>query len=171
MFSKNEKITSILKSQFEANLTYFNGLASQYILAVDRLSELNITALKSQVSSIEKSSINFLAPFNPSEIMENANAKLKQQVDSLSTYNQHLQDITESLKKGVADTAEAHTQKFGASIKGMSEHVAILVPATPESSIAFVKAAIEKASSDFVKSGNEIRSAVEKMTASGKKVK
>lgn len=148
MSSVAEQFASVTKTHFEAQLSMMTALTNKAIEAVEKVAELNMTAVK---TSLEESTVavkQILSAKDPQEFFS-LSAAQKPNAEKALDYSRQLTSIATSELAEFAKVADAQMADTSKEVMELVEEVRKNAPAGTENAVEMIKAAIGNANAGY----------------------
>ncbi|GAA4020703.1 phasin family protein [Actimicrobium antarcticum] len=165
MFSFQDQFSAATKANFEAQLALITTLTSKAFEGVEKLVELNLTAVK---SSLEESTVNakqLMAAKDPQEFLALSTSQAKPSAEKALAYSRHVASIATSAQAEFTRAAEAQIAETSRKVSALVDDVSKNAPAGSENVIAMMKSVISNANAGYEQLTKSTKQAVQTMEA------
>ena len=165
MFSLQDQFSAATKANFESQLALITLLTGKAFESVEKLVELNLTAVK---SSMEESTTNaklLLSAKDPQEFVTLSAAQAKPSAEKAMAYGRHVAGIASTAQAEFTRAAEAQIAETTRKVNALVEDVSKNAPAGSENVVAMMKSAISNANAGFEQLSKTTKQAVQTMEA------
>ncbi|MDP9109538.1 MAG: phasin family protein [Pseudomonadota bacterium] len=165
MFTFQDQFSSATKANFEAQLALIASLTGKAFESVEKLVELNLTAVK---SSLEESAVNarqLLSAKDPQEFIALTSAQAKPNAEKVLAYGRHVAGIAQGAQAEFTRAAEAQIAETGRKVTALVDDVSKNAPAGTENVISMMKSAISNANAGYEQLSKTSKQAMQTMEA------
>ena len=164
MSTPAEQFSSAAKANFEANLALFTDFTAKAFSGVEKLVELNVTAVKASFEDSNATTKKLFSAKDPQEFLSLSLAQTQPNTEKAIAYSRHLANIASSTKAEFTKTADAQVAETKRKVMELFDQVSKSAPAGSESAMAFVTTAIGNATAgyeQFTKSAKQAMDTIE----------
>ncbi|MEC5215203.1 phasin family protein [Actimicrobium sp. GrIS 1.19] len=165
MFSFQDQFSAATKANFEAQLALITSLTSKAFESVEKLVELNLTAVKSSLEESTSNAKQLLTVKDPQEFMALSAAQAKPNAEKALAYGRHVADIASSAQAEFTRAAEAQIAETSRKVSTLVDDVTKNAPAGSENVIAMMKSVISNANAGYEQLTKTTKQAVQTMEA------
>lgn len=165
MFPIQDQISVATKSNFEANLALYTSLTNKALESVEKLINLNITAVRASMEESSATTRQILAAKDPQEVISLLTAQTKPNYEKAIAYGSHLANIASSTQAEFTKAAETQIAQVSRKVTELIEEAARNAPAGSEGMVAVVKTAMGNASNGYEQFTKTAKQAVEALEA------
>jgi phasin family protein len=145
----------------KANLETLFGLTGKAFEGVEKLVELNLQAVRSNISEGQEHAQRLLSAKDAQELLA-LNANFAQPAaEKLLSYGRHVYEIAAATQAEFARVAEAHLEDQNSKVQALVDNVAKNAPAGSETAVAVIKSAINAANTTYETVHKATKQAVE----------
>jgi len=161
MFTIPEQFSAATKANFDAQLAILNTFTSKALESVEKMVELNLTAVKSTWEESSVAAKQLLAAKDPQEFFSLTTAHAQPNAEKALAYGRHLASIASSAQAEFAKSTEAHVADTNRKVLAFVEEVSKNAPAGSENAVALLKSAIGNANASYDQFNKTTKQAVE----------
>lgn len=165
MFPIQDQMSVATKSSLEANLALYTSLTNKTLESVEKLINLNMTAVRASMEESTAAAKQMLAVKDPQEFMSLVTAQSKPNLEKALSYGSHLASIASSAQAEFTKAAEAQIAAVTSKVNELVEEVARKAPAGSESLIAIMKSTLGNASNGYEQLTRTTKQAAEALEA------
>lgn len=165
MFPIQDQISVATKSNLEANLALYTSLTNKALESVEKLINLNITAVRASMEESSATTRQILAAKDPQEVISLLTAQTKPNYEKAIAYGSHLANIASSTQAEFTKAAETQIAQVSRKVTELIEEAARNAPAGSEGVVAVVKTAMGNASNGYEQFTKTAKQAVEALEA------
>ena len=165
MFSLQDQLSAATKANFEAQLALITSLTGKAFESVEKLVELNLTAVK---SSMEESTVNakqLLSAKDAQEFLALSASQAKPNAEKALAYGRHVAGIASSAQAEFTRAAEEQIAETSRKVTALVDDVSKNAPAGSENVISMMKSVISNANAGFDQLNKSTKQAVQTMEA------
>jgi phasin family protein len=145
----------------KANLETLFGLTGKAFEGVEKLVELNLQAVRSNIAEGQEHAQRLLSAKDAQELLA-LNANFAQPAaEKLLSYGRHVYEIAAATQAEFARVAEAHLEDQNSKVQALVDNVAKNAPAGSETAVAVIKSAINAANTTYETVHKATKQAVE----------
>jgi phasin family protein len=163
MLSYQEQMSNATRSQIEATMELFAGLASTTFEGVEKVVDLNMTALRTSLEDSSAAVQQLLGATDPQSFFAAGAAQAQPGAEKALSYVRGLAAISSGLSTEFARAAEARITDNQRQLISLFEQVSKNAPAGSENVMAFMKNAMGNASAGYEQFSRNAKQAVEAM--------
>ncbi|PLZ02773.1 Phasin (PHA-granule associated protein) [Burkholderia sp. WAC0059] len=145
----------------KANLETLFGLTGKAFEGVEKLVELNLQAVRSNIAETQEHAQRALSVKDVQELLALQASYTQPLAEKLLSYGRHLYEITATTQAEFARVAEAHYEDQNRKVQSLVDNVAKNAPAGSETAVAVIKSAINAANTTYETVHKAARQAVE----------
>ncbi len=161
MFSIQEQFSTATKTHFEAQLALMTALTNKAFESVEKIVELNMSAVKASLEESTAAAQQILAAKDPQEFLSLTTAQSQPNTEKAIAYGRHLASIASSTQAEFTKAAEAQFADTNRKVMALVEEVSKNAPAGSENAIAMFKSAIGNANAGYEQLTKTTKQAVE----------
>ncbi len=165
MFPIQDQISVTTKANLEANFALYTSLTNKTLESVEKLFNLNLSAVKTSMEETSAATRQILAAKDPQEILSLISAQTKPTFDKAIAYGGHLASIASSTQAEFSKAAETQLAQVTRKVSELIEEVSRNAPAGTEGVVTVVKTALGNASNGYEQFTKTARQAVEALEA------
>lgn len=165
MFSLQDQFSAATKANFEAQLALITALTGKAFESVEKIVELNLTAVK---SSMEESTVNakqLLSAKDPQEFLSLTASQAKPSAEKALAYSRHVAGIASNAQAEFTRAAEEQIAETSRKVAALVDDVSKNAPAGSENVITMMKSVISNANAGFEQLSKSTKQAVQTMEA------
>lgn len=165
MFSLQDQFSAATKANFESQLALITMLTGKAFESVEKLVELNLTAVK---SSMEESTINakqLLSAKDAQEFLTLSASQAKPSAEKALAYSRHIAGIASTAQAEFTRAAEAQIAETSRKVAALVDDVSKNAPAGSENVVSMMKSVISNANAGFDQLSKTTKQAVQTMEA------
>lgn len=133
----------------KANLETLFGLTSKAFEGVEKLAELNLQALRSNLAESQAFAQRALSAKDAQELLALQASYAQPMAEKLLSYGRHVYEITAGAQAEFARVAETHYDDQNRKMQSLVDNVAKNAPAGSETAVAVMKSAINAANTTY----------------------
>jgi len=145
----------------KANLETLFGLTGKAFEGVEKLVELNLQALRSNIAEGQEHAQRVLSAKDPQELLALNAGYAQPAAEKLLSYGRHVYEIAAATQAEFARVAEAHLEDQNRKVQALVDNVAQNAPAGSETAVAVIKSAINAANTTYETVHKATKQAVE----------
>jgi len=145
----------------KANLETLFGLTGKAFEGVEKLVELNLQAVRSNISEGQEQAQRLLSAKDPQELLALQASYAQPVAEKLLSYGRHVYEIAAATQAEFARVAEAHYEDQNRKVQSLVDNVAQNAPAGSETAVAVIKSAINAANTTYETVHKATKQAVE----------
>jgi phasin family protein len=164
MFNAPEQFSNATKASLESQLAMFTALTGKAIESVEKVIELNLTAVKASMEDTSITAKQLLAAKDPQEFFSLTAAQAQPNAAKAIAYARHLGGITTGFQAELTRAGEEHIAETSRKVSALFDDVSKNAPAGSENVIALFKTALGNANAgyeQFTKSTKQAAEVVE----------
>jgi phasin family protein len=165
MFSFQDQFSAATKANFEAQVALMTTLTSKAFEGVEKLVELNLTAVKSTLEESTNNAKQLMAAKDPQEFMTLATSQAKPTAEKAQAYSRHVASIASEAQAELTRAAEAQIAETSRKVSALVDDVSKNAPAGSENLVAMVKSVISNANAGYEQLTKTTKQAVQTMEA------
>lgn len=166
MFTTPEQFSSTTKALFGSQLSSFNALTSKTIEVMEKLTVLNLSAVKASAEDVSGTTKQLLSVKDPQEFVALVTAQPA--VENATLYQRHLTEILSGIQNEFAQVAESQIAETQSKVAALIEDVSKNAPAGSENAVSLLKSAIQNANASYeqvTKAGKQLVETLEKQVS------
>lgn len=145
----------------KANLETLFGLTGKAFEGVEKLVELNLQAVRSNISEGQEHAQRLLSAKDAQELLALNASYAQPAAEKLLSYGRHVYEIAAATQAEFARVAEAHLEDQNRKVQSLVDNVAKNAPAGSETAVAVIKSAINAANTTYETVHKATKQAVE----------
>jgi phasin family protein len=145
----------------KANLETFFGLTGKAFEGVEKLVELNLQAVRSNITEGQEQAQRALSAKDAQELLALNASYAQPAAEKLLSYGRHVYEIASATQAEFARVAEAHYEDQNRKVQSLVDNVAKNAPAGSETAVAVIKSAINAANTTYETVHKATKQAVE----------
>jgi phasin family protein len=149
MFPVQDQISVAAKANFEANFALYASLTSKTLESVEKLINLNLSAVKASMEESSTTTRQMLSAKDPQELLTLVSAQVKPNVEKALAYGSHVAGIASSAQSELSKATEAQMTEASRKIHELVEQSSRKAPTGTEGMIAFMKTVLDSANSSY----------------------
>jgi phasin family protein len=161
MFAIPEQFSNATKANFESQFAIFNSLTSKAFEGVEKLVELNMTAVKASLEESSSAARQLLAAKDPQEFFSLTAAQAQPSAEKAISYGRQLASIAAATQAEFSKAAEKQIADTNSKVISLVDEVTKNAPAGSENVVALVKATIGNANAGYEQLSKTTKQAVE----------
>ncbi len=165
MFPIQDQISVATKNSLEANLAMYTALTNKTLESVEKLVNLNITAVKASMEESSAAARQLLAAKDPQEFISVVTAQAKPALEKAVAYGNHVSGIASSARAEFVKAAEAQIAALNNKVNELVEEVSKKAPAGTEGMVTIVKSALGNANDGYGQFVSTAKQAMEALEA------
>lgn len=163
MSSIPDQIAMAARASFESNIALYASLTQNALEGVEKLINLNMTAVKASMEESSAATRQMLTAKDPQEFLALASAQARPNFNKALAYSNHLASIASTTQAEFTKAAERQIAEASRKVNDMMADAADRVPAGPGNMMAMVKSALENAAAGYQQLNKTTKQAVETM--------
>ena len=163
MFAVPEQFSAATKANFDAQLAMITSLTSKAFESVEKIVELNMTAVKSSLEESTAAANQLLSTKDPKEFFTLTATQAQPNAEKAVAYGRNLAAIAAGAQAEFTKAAEAQIAETSKKVIALVDDVSKNAPAGSENVIALVKSAIGNANAGYEQLTKTTKQAVEAM--------
>ena len=165
MFTFQDQFSSATKANFEAQLALITMLTGKAFESVEKLVELNLTAVKSSMEESADNARQLLSAKDPQEFLALSASQAKPNAEKALAYGRHVASIATSTQAEFTRAAEAQIAETSRKVSALVDDVSKNAPAGSENVISMMKSVISNANAGYEQLTKTTKQAVQTMEA------
>lgn len=165
LFPNQEQFTAATKANFEAQIALITSLTNKAFESVEKLVDLNLTAVKSSLEDSNSAAKQLLAAKDPQELSTLLAAQAQPNAEKALAYGRHVATIASNASAEFTKAAEEQVAEANRKVLAMIEEASKNAPAGSENVIALVKSAFGTANASYEQLASTTKQAVESLEA------
>jgi phasin family protein len=161
MFAIPEQFSNATKANFESQFAIFNSLTSKAFEGVEKLVELNMTAVKASLEESSSAARQLLAAKDPQEFFSLTAAQAQPSAEKAISYGRQLASIAAGTQAEFSKAAEIQIAETNRKVISLVDEVTKNAPAGSENVVAILKASIGNANAGYEQLTKTTKQAVE----------
>lgn len=149
MFPIHDQMSVATKASLEANLAMYTALTAKTLESVEKLFNLNISAVKSSLEESSTAARQMLAARDTEEFLSLVRGQAKPNVSKAIAYGGNLFSIAQSMQSEFSGAAEAQLSAVSRKVNELVEQATSKAPAGSEALMAAVKSAFGNAGNGY----------------------
>lgn len=149
MFPTQDQISAATKANLEASFALYASLSSKTLESVEKLINLNLTAVKASVEESSEATRKILSAKDPQEFLTLISAQAKPNFDKVVAYGGHVATITSGVKAEFTKAAEEQMALIGHKVNELVDHATKSAPAGAEGVLSLAKTALANISNGY----------------------
>lgn len=145
----------------KANLEALFGLTSKAFEGVEKLVELNLQAIRSNLAETQEHTQRALSAKDPQELLALQAGYAQPLAEKVLSYGRHVYEIASATQAEFVKVAEAHYEEQNRKVQSLVDNVAKNAPAGSETAVAVIKSAINAANTTYETVQKATKQAVE----------
>jgi phasin family protein len=145
----------------KANLDTLFGLTGKAFEGVEKLVELNLQAVRSNITEGQEHAQRLLSAKDVQEVLALNASYAQPAAEKLLSYGRHVYEIASATQAEFARVAEAHYEDQNRKVQSLVDNVVKNAPAGSETAVAVIKSAINAANTTYETVHKATRQAVE----------
>ncbi|CAB3789799.1 hypothetical protein LMG28688_02991 [Paraburkholderia caffeinitolerans] len=145
----------------KANLETLFGLTGKAFEGVEKLVELNLQAVRSNIAESQEHAQRALSAKDAQEFFAVQSSFAQPLAEKLLSYGRHVYEIASATQAEFAKVAEAHLEEQNRKVQSLVDNVAKNAPAGSETAVAVIKSAINAANTTYETVHKATKQAVE----------
>ena len=163
MFAIPEQFSNATKANFESQFAIFNSLTAKAFEGVEKLVELNMTAVKASIEESSSAARQLLAAKDPQEFFSLTAAQAQPSAEKAISYGRQLASIAAGTQAEFSKAAESQIAETNRKVVSLVDEVTKNAPAGSENVVAILKASIGNANAGYEQLTKTTKQAVEAM--------
>ena len=165
MFSLQDQFSAATKANFESQLALITMLTGKAFESVEKLVELNLTAVKSSMEESTANAKQLLTAKDAQEFMALTASQSKPSAEKALAYSRHVAGIASSVQAEFTRAAEVQIAETSRKVAALVDDVSKNAPAGSENVITMMKSVISNANAGFEQLSKTTKQAVQTMEA------
>ena len=165
MFSLQDQFSAATKANFESQLALITMLTGKAFESVEKLVELNLTAVKSSMEESTANAKQLLTAKDPQEFIALTSAQAKPSAEKAIAYSRHVASIASTAQAEFTRAAEAQIAETSRKVTALVDDVSKNAPAGSENVVSMMKSVISNANAGFEQLSKTTKQAVQTMEA------
>lgn len=161
MFAIPEQFSNATKANFESQFAIFSSLTSKAFEGIEKLIELNMTAVKASLEESSAATRQLMGAKDPQEFFTLSAAQAQPTADKAVSYGRQLASIAAGTQAEFNKAAETQMAETNRKVVSLVDEVSKNAPAGSESAVAVLKATIGNASAGYEQLAKTTKQAVE----------
>lgn len=161
LFPNQENFAAATKANFEAQIALITSLTNKAFESVEKLVDLNLTAVKSSLEDSNSAAKQLLAAKDPQELSSLLAAQAQPSAEKALAYGRHVATIASSAQAEFTKAAEEQVAEANRKVLALIEEASKNAPAGSENVIALVKSAFGTANASYEQLAQSTKQAVE----------
>lgn len=161
MFAIPEQFSNATKANFESQFAIFSSLTSKAFEGIEKLIELNMTAVKASLEESSAATRQLMGAKDPQEFFTLSAAQAQPTADKAVSYGRQLASIAAGTQAEFNKAAETQIAETNRKVVSLVDEVSKNAPAGSESAVAVLKATIGNASAGYEQLAKTTKQAVE----------
>lgn len=161
LFPNQDQFAAATKANFEAQIALITSLTNKAFESVEKLVDLNLTAVKSSLEDSNSAAKQLLAAKDPQELSSLLAAQAQPSAEKALAYGRHVANIASSAQAEFTKAAEEQVAEANRKVLAMIEEASKNAPAGSENVIALVKSAFGTANASYEQLAQSTKQAVE----------
>ncbi len=145
----------------KSNLETLFGLTGKAFESVEKLVELNLQAVRSNLAESQEHAQRALSVKDAQELLALQTSYAQPLAEKLLSYGRHVYEIASATQAEFAKVAEAHLEEQNRKVQSLVDNVAKNAPAGSETAVAVLKSAINAANTTYETVQKATKQAVE----------
>jgi phasin family protein len=145
----------------KANLETLFGLTGKAFEGIEKLVELNLQAVRSNLAETQEQAQRALSAKDAQELLALQASYAQPLAEKMLSYGRHVYEIASATQTEFAKVAEAHYEEQNRKVQSLVDNVAKNAPAGSETAVAVIKSAINAANTTFETVQKATKQAVE----------
>lgn len=165
MLPIQDQLSVVTKTNLETQFATFVALTNKTFDSVEKLFDLNISAVKASLEESSSITRQFMAARDPQEFFSVMKAQIGPNAEKAVSYGRQLATIASGTHADFAKAAEGQIAQATGKISKLVADAARQAPAGSENVVAIVKTAIDNASSSYEQLSKTTKQAGEALEA------
>ncbi|CAN5210407.1 phasin family protein [soil metagenome] len=161
MFAIPEQFSVATKTNFDAQLAMITALTNKAFEGVEKIVDLNMTAVKSTLEESSAAAQQLLSAKDPQEFFSLSAAKAQPSAEKALAYGRHLASIATATQAEFTKAAESQIAETSRKIVALVDDVSKNAPAGSEHAIALLKSTIGNANAGYEQFSKTTKQAVD----------
>ncbi|HEX2530830.1 MAG TPA: TIGR01841 family phasin [Burkholderiaceae bacterium] len=161
MFSFSEQLSSATKANFNAQIDFFSALSNKAFESVEKVVDLNISAIKATLEDSAAVTKQLLSAKDPQEFLSLSAAQAQPNAQKAIAYSRHLAGIASSAQVEFSKAADEQIAEANRKVIALVNDIAKNAPAGAENAIALMKSAIGNANAGYEQFSKTAKQAAE----------
>ncbi|GAB3552460.1 hypothetical protein GCM10027343_38090 [Noviherbaspirillum agri] len=149
MFPIPDPMSMAAKAGMEANLALYTALTSKTLESVEKLINLNISAVKSSLEDSSSQAKQLLSARDPEEFLSVVREQTKPGMSKAVAYGGNLFSIAQGIQSELSHTAEAQMSTVNRKVNELVEQAASNAPVGSEALVAMVRSTLGNAGNGY----------------------
>ncbi len=147
MFTTPEQFSSTTKALFDSQLANFNALTGKAIEGMEKLTVLNLSAVKASAEDFSGATKTLLSVKDPQEFLALVNAQPG--IDNANLYRRHVSEVLSGIQAEFTKAAESQIAETQAKVTALVDELSKNAPAGSENAVTLLKSAIANANAGY----------------------
>jgi phasin family protein len=165
MFPMQDQFSAAAKSNFAAGFALYNSLTSKTLESVEKLINLNLTAVKASMEESSAATKQILAAKDPQEFLSLVSAQTKPNLEKAIAYGSHVANIASSAQAEFSKAAETQIAEASRKFSELVEEASKNAPAGSETFVNLMKTTLGNATNGYEQFTKTAKQAVDTMEA------
>ena len=165
MFSLQDQFSAATKANFESQLALITMLTGKAFESVEKLVELNLTAVKSSMEESTANAKQLLTAKDPQEFIALTASQAKPSAEKAIAYSRHVASIASTAQAEFTRAAEDQIAETSRKVTALVDDVSKNAPAGSENVVSMMKSVISNANAGFEQLSKTTKQAVQTMEA------
>jgi phasin family protein len=161
MFSNTEQFSSATKALFESQLHVFNHLTNKTIESLQKIVELNISAIKASTEESFAIAKKISDAKTAQAVLDLSTGQTRDSAERAASYGRHFAEIATGLQAEFNKAAEHQLKETKKKVEDLIDDVTKHAPKGSESAVAMLKTAIHTANTGLEQMTSVTKKAVE----------
>src|SRR4051812_21586790 len=149
MFAIPEQFSNATKANFESQFAILNALTAKAFEGVEKLVELNMTAVKASLEESSSATKQLLSAKDPQEFFALTAAQAQPAAEKAISYGRQLASIAAGTQAEFSKAAETQIAETNRKVISLVDEVTKNAPAGSENVVAILKATIGNANAGY----------------------
>jgi phasin family protein len=149
MFAIPEQFSNATKANFDSQFAILNSLTAKAFEGMEKLVELNMTAVKASLEESSSATRQLLSAKDPQEFFSLSAAQAQPNAEKAISYGRQLASIAASTQAEFSKAAETQIAETNRKVIALVDEVTKNAPAGSENVVALVKASIGNANAGY----------------------
>ncbi|MGE5650880.1 TIGR01841 family phasin [Noviherbaspirillum sp. UKPF54] len=165
MFPIQDQISVATKNSLEANLALYASLTNKTLESIEKLVNLNITAVKASMEESSAAARQLLAAKDPQEFLTVVTAQSKPALEKAVAYGNHVSGIASGAHAEFVKAAEVQMAALASKVNELVDEASKKAPAGTEGVVAIMKSALGNANGGYEQFASTAKQAMEMLEA------
>jgi phasin family protein len=161
MFAIPEQFSNATKANFESQFAILNSLTAKAFEGMEKLVELNMTAVKASLEESSNTTRQLLSAKDPQEFFSVTAAQAQPTAEKAISYGRQLASIAAGTQAEFSKAAEVQIAETNRKVISLVDEVTKNAPAGSENVVAILKATIGNANAGYEQLTKTTKQAVE----------